>query len=897
MGNTADISILYVYIIFSITLVFKNWIPTFKFNELISILFHKPTINRFPVSILTEYIQPIILQNNFNHILFITSIGLSIFYLYKSRHLHTIPFFIVMYMFIDLLTPLLLSLYHMVRLRYRFDIVLLFILFIHEPLFVTPFLIDRILVKRKIEYKAFAVLFLVSFYAFFKVVVYGFVLDEYLLISTMILSLYSLLVYGFKGLTTFLAFVSPYSVSNPILYSPNTIEDDSKKTFRKILILVILISGNIFIFSTQNVNATFNTSIDQFLVKTLKDSNTVLSLSHDDYINSFLLENGYYVVGYSYSYFWNWSDRDEIRKLLSDALEYAENHGIKYILIDKPRELSYWISNIHYKEYKYPLREPLDRYIVVLERKGFVETSKNGFYIEDVGYNKSVSLTSNFVKYWSNISVDLDVKDMFISINSSKPYETYIHFNSSSSPTNLLIKLEGDDDYIRSLEIYGYDGKLKSVWETSFKRIYNPVVVELNLSFYQEFVVKIEDNSSNRLYIYKLDKKELYEVDSSRTVTLLSNLSPIEMTLGVFFSDIKINVKPYSIAEIDDSSYNIILLLTLLTSVLNIIILYNWNRPDFPIFHEEREIIELDRIPIYLIFYSIPLILYLNYPRMLEISWIGAGVFLLAYSMALFNIFIEERSVKKSLDRNAIVFIFLYVSTSYLLKIWFGWIFDVRNDFWRNQSLFVSYDVISFGLYATLFSIFSFGLKRPSFYIPGVYLFLNGFIFLTDLFRIKNVLYKSLIDLATVLVDYSMELLSYRLEYVSVPAGNALYIYQDKLLTIVILGWPCAGVTGLFLYISFTMVINHYFKNRFGKGISNKLITAGLIITYLLNIIRIDVILLLDIYYGVNASELFHSIGYEAIFLLWIIIFLMISRKNVLSKDFQYDIHTIEEYK
>ena len=60
------------------------------------------------------------------------------------------------------------------------------------------------------------------------------------------------------------------------------------------------------------------------------------------------------------------------------------------------------------------------------------------------------------------------------------------------------------------------------------------------------------------------------------------------------------------------------------------------------------------------------------------------------------------------------------------------------------------------------------------------------------------------------------------------------------------------------------------------KPIPWHVVALGIGITFIMNILRIDAILLLQVYYGVDASELFHSIGYEMIYIVWLILFWLV---------------------
>jgi exosortase/archaeosortase family protein len=68
-----------------------------------------------------------------------------------------------------------------------------------------------------------------------------------------------------------------------------------------------------------------------------------------------------------------------------------------------------------------------------------------------------------------------------------------------------------------------------------------------------------------------------------------------------------------------------------------------------------------------------------------------------------------------------------------------------------------------------------------------------------------------------------------------------------------------------------------------GKEVGNRFILAtyliGLGITMLLNIVRITTIIYLTVNYGMDIGEVFHSVGYELIFLVWILIYIFIVEK------------------
>jgi len=713
----------------------------------------------------------------------------------------------------DYISPILLSMY-LLAYQYWGRSLLYILLSFHEPLYILPRIANKDKGFNGKKVAALTAFIILAYLYRDRYLYYPSILSSRidLLVIQFILLIFSIIIFKLRGLYTLSTFISPYVSTIQLVdqyeYRVNRI------TYRYIYgILAVLISlsfiGSLYLGVGININ--FNGSIDEFILESIGNASIVLSLSKDPYINSILSTNGIYVVEYGDSLTWNWSDRLEVMERLSEALEYAENHGIRYILIDKPSELAYWVSPKHYSEYKYPLREPLGRYIIVLERRGLVETAEKYFYVSSINLSSDYLLNNLYIRYWSNISLDVSVEDEYIEIISNKSYEVYLHFKPKSLNGTYLFILGDLDGYTRSVEFYVYNGELKSLWESSRKSFYNPIAVDIKSSIDGELVFKVEDDDPVIIRLYRLEKPELYDVRVDNSYFYIESTYPNSyIILSTFNDDYMVELEYNVIEEIDRVdlfSWDIIYITSFLST--SFFIGYSLDKSRY----KEEDPIEEGSIPItygYLYLLSIPIIIYIVHPRLLEISWIGGGVFVIALSMGLFTLLLESKmiSYKKFVSMNLLTLTIFAVS--YIIKYLYGDIFDLVGDFWRNQSLYAGIDVLVYGLIGLFISIYIFGSRLVYLHTPFIYLTISGSSFITDLLRISNPVLQGLIDVATYLVDFTMELLGYRIEYITVPAGNAIYVYDPTLKTIVILGWPCTGITGIFIFLSFSMVLNRY---------------------------------------------------------------------------------------
>jgi len=281
--------------------------------------------------------------------------------------------------------------------------------------------------------------------------------------------------------------------------------------------------------------------------------------------------------------------------------------------------------------------------------------------------------------------------------------------------------------------------------------------------------------------------------------------------------------------------------------------------------------LRIDNRELILLIVSTPVALYLPIPELLEVSWIGGGVFLIALTIYILN-YIDDEGLGMGgrpyilAAAPAVALLSLYIKTVY------GDYFDLIGDFWRNRALYAAIDTGIYSVYVTLSALLLVG-RRIRALAPGLYLGLTTIAFITDLTRSTNPVLQAILEANVYLVDLSMELLGYRVEYVYTPLGYPLYLFEGtRLLTIVIIAWPCAGVTGLFLFTGYISTLREMYM-RTGHPIGLAAVALGLIGTFLLNIARVDAILLLQVYYGVDAAELFHSTAYEFIFLAWLAIY------------------------
>ncbi len=649
----------------------------------------------------------------------------------------------------------------------------------------------------------------------------------HVLFAVALAGLFTYLVFGLESLYVLPAFIEPSLAS---LFEPRS---EPRYPFTPVLGLSLLL------LLSPPINPYLNGGLDDFFRNNIGDD-AVLLLTDDPTIVSTLHKLGIYTVYFDDAMDWNWSDREAVKPLLDGAIEEMLRLGYKYIVLEKPSELAYWVSPKHFKEYKYPVREDTSRFIIILERKGH---SGGEPYIKPIDFQWRGDLNNFYMWTWSNVSVDVEVIGDMIYIDAEEPYEAYLHFNVTDWGGSGLVFMVYQE--VESIEIYRYVDGLISIWESGVLPSETPIPLTLELGETDIIVFKVEADSSREVKLGFYEGGELLDVSygfGDYTVDEFSDYVEIEYTYLV-------NGEPQP---------NYLLLLMLLTPLARFIEL-----PTVP----RREPIILDRREQGFILYSAPIITYLGQTRLLEVNWIGGGVFLLALSIYIFT-YISPRRLGDEVDIRVYTLYPLAVFIATMVKMLWGDYFDLMGDHWRNMALYAAIDTTVFSLYLLIASLKTIGSKVAL--LPSLYLLLNSGAFISDLSRIDSPIFRAILEINVVLVDLTLETLGYTLEYVYVPAGYAMYLYLERLLTIVILGWPCAGVTGLFLYSSFASAIREVYSIPIKKYMW--VMVPGLIGTFLLNIARVDTILLLDVYYGVDAAELFHSTLYEMVFLLWILL-------------------------
>jgi len=587
------------------------------------------------------------------------------------------------------------------------------------------------------------------------------------------------------------------------------------------------------------INPGLNGGLDEFLGNAISDD-AVYLLSDDPTLISTLHRLGIYTEYGGDAMEWNWSDREEVRVRLGEAILDMYRYGYKYIVLEKPSELAYWVSPKHFKEYKYPIREDTNRYIIVLERRGLTGGEP---YARPVDFTWLGGLENLYMWTWSNISVDISVKGDRIEIGSGGAYEAYIHLNVSNVDYGGVIF--SVDDYVESIELYKLNESLESLWESGYIPPNTPIALNIELSEIDTLVFKVEASGSR---VVKLGFYEGGEILDVVVVNGEIRLDTVD-TLSIEYT--------YTY-DVDKTGFNMGLLSLLLTPLAYFM---RWEPPK-----GSTKIYRFDSKTFGLALYASPILLYMGHPNLLEVNWIGGGIFLLSLSIYLL-IYTSPRSQTIRPYRYILPLFPIVVLTALFVKLYYGDFFDVIGDHWRNMALYTTIDASIIGSYL-MASMLIVSMDRIT-ALPSLYLLLNSFAFITDLFRIDNPLFNAILEANVILVDLSLEAVGYLVEYAYVPAGYAIYLYLDRLLTIVILGWPCAGVTGLFLFTSFSSSLRDAY--RLPRPLFLKIVGFGLIGTFLLNIGRVDAILLLNVYYGVDAAELFHSTLYELIFLLWIL--------------------------
>lgn len=308
-----------------------------------------------------------------------------------------------------------------------------------------------------------------------------------------------------------------------------------------------------------------------------------------------------------------------------------------------------------------------------------------------------------------------------------------------------------------------------------------------------------------------------------------------------------------------------------------------------------------------------------------ELTWKGRMFYLLFLWLLFIELIIDWKSFSEHKPRNRYIIlaslIFALIPTVYILAVNFlgldltilqigRSIFGVRagptdnpSDFlFKDWPLTCEYIVFTvFFLSATILAYGKKGLKTWSIsfaLIGGI-----SIAYLIDTV-IPFGIFKPLQEFALVTGASAaalFDLLGYRIVQLSFPPPSI--IPETGLLTrlnvnsvSVDIGWACAGVQSLFLYLLIILVF--FKKSNISAFRKSVYFTIGLFGTFLTNVLRVYSIVVIMLNFGQAAGENFHNSIGETYFLIWMALYIVLIvciQRFMLVERMQYAIHILPE--
>ncbi len=684
-------------------------------------------------------------------------------------------------------------------------------------------------------------------------------------------------------------------------------EKRGRATFIVFLILVASVAAPmIYSYSAGYASLEVNPGVSSFISRYIPRGSTVILATSNPNIMRVLIQNDIHIISYDDARSWNWSNREEISRRIRELVMKTYSENIKYIVLEKGRVTSDWFPRYQFNEYKYGYNLPRHTYLIIMENKWVPVRSP---YLTPVNvYNVSPNediLLNYYTGYWSNTTLNISVtRGEGIKISSTEPFSIYIKFRLPRDWMNnnyVIFRVEATKGDIRHLEIYGdREGVITTLWKNTYidKNI-TYILQDIGLHGYNGIQLRIDGAGNitlSELLIHPRNEN-MYNVELSRGVLTVENNVDAYITLKTrFIGDIVgdiLEVPPQDTLEIRRYTVDIyviylIIALAILTSIASTAY-YRQPLEERGIWRRFNEYKGLK--PAMLLLASIPLIMYIGYaPQLLEITWIGGGVFIYAYIMTvsvytLFKPAEKTRAYKGLLNLLMISTPVLIASTTVLKNFYLNNM--EKAGTWYIESYYSTIDTLA---YALLYTFIGFIISRYSDrrnrliegivpFIPALYLWTMTILYLVDLTKTVPM---ELFIWIMYLNAYGAKLLSplYGVDTHILPEPSPYGVVIDAYSNIgeatVILGWPCTGVTGVFLYTALMSIEYIVLTRRLGASTRYILSTyaIGLTITLALNILRVTTIIYLAVDYGIKASELFHNIGYELIFLVWILAYM-----------------------
>jgi thaumarchaeosortase len=261
-----------------------------------------------------------------------------------------------------------------------------------------------------------------------------------------------------------------------------------------------------------------------------------------------------------------------------------------------------------------------------------------------------------------------------------------------------------------------------------------------------------------------------------------------------------------------------------------------------------------------------------------ETAWFGRGLLGIGLVLYLIHFFDIASGTSELPARRLAVIATVCVVVTAVFTVVRG---DLTSSLWPLSARYVSQGWLSaldLGFYAAYLSVFSVAVLGARDALPlGIslsYLGVNAAAFAYDLqYPFSTSFVWPLLLIATV-GSHAIGSLMFSPEYSSYIGGNTylLKISGESSSTGAIIGWPCAGFTGLVLFGTlFTILMSGSRVTRRRKVVYATLGLAG---TLVLNMWRIAFILYASLTWGWEIGEVFHSIGYEFVFVGWLVLFM-----------------------
>ncbi len=733
------------------------------------------------------------------------------------------------------------------------------------------------------------------------------------------LSLYKILLLVFSPINPQVLYLDPYEEE---VKSRDTGVRSSFLQGLIFLILFLSITSTATLSITSQATAIeYNPGVDRFVTTHIPDGATVLTINLDRSIDAILKRHATTISLQNIDYEWNWSDYTEVRNNFEFIIDISRHKQIKYIILEKRvGKVPYWPPLNEFSTYKYYL-DPLQDKELIIMKNNFVPSNLSIYVIDDIQTtNNTINLIHQYQKYWTNNSkTNLMVENNGITIQSTNPYQIYIWFinplykTSLEKGASLAIKMaeakQGENKRLNNIQLYlSSQEKLGEPYLTlSNVDAEGLYIIELdgenNLSKYTYVILKIDGSipiSIEKIIVFPTRlSEEVSTILTNDGLILTNRFKDVQIRLIKVVDYLPSLPDTFILEPSTTSSFSLISTFT--TYIFPIYILaglmgylcteLRGNKGPKRVSPREPTYIVTQPINGITLYFSIillmPILYYiLHNPESLLVGWIGAGGFIY-YFLMIMPILTAYIPTLNKLDRHNlllthIAFTSLALTTSLIIKNFIvnTVLLDKLYTYWHVSSAHSSVDYLSFGVFFLLAN--TIGIKKKILgilSISPIYLIVYGVLGIIDVTKLLPSTYLiKVLEINLIISTLFLSSWGYvtRSAY-STYGLNVEILRNNKRVYEVIIGWPCSGITGLFLYLVFMTTSYTLLKYRKGKSHSARpliLIALGAIGAILLNGARIAMIIYLAINYSVNASELFHSSIYDVIY--WIYVVFMI---------------------